>query len=277
MKKQTVRVAHSPDSDDAFMFYALAAKKIDTGELDFVDTLKDIETLNQAALAGTYEITALSIHGYAYVADRYALLNSGASMGEGYGPMVVAREAMPLNRLRDVRVAIPGERTSAFLALRILEPCVAYQVTPFDRILEEVEAGRADAGLIIHEGQLTYEQHRLKKVVDLGEWWLEQTGLPLPLGGNAIRRDLGPDLIARLSSLLEQSIRYALEHREEALRYALDFGRGLDRAQADRFVGMYVNQRTLDYGDDGRRAVQLFLDKGFEAGLIPQRVKVEFV
>jgi len=259
------------------MFYALAQKKVDTGEFDFVDHLEDIESLNQAATKGIYEITALSIHGYAYVADRYALLNSGASMGEGYGPIVVARKEIPVSRLRDVVVAVPGERTSAFLALRILEPRVACRVVPFDRILEEVEAGHVDAGLIIHEGQLTYSERGLKKIVDLGEWWLEQTGLPLPLGGNAIRRDLGSAVIEKLSNLLKRSIRYALEHREEALTYALDFGRGLDRSQADKFVGMYVNQRTLDYGEDGRKAVQLFLDKGVEAGVLPRRVEVEFV
>jgi len=277
MTKQTIRVAHSPDSDDAFMFYALAQKKIDTGNFEFVDELSDIETLNQAARAGKYEITALSIHGYAYVADRYALLNSGASMGEGYGPMVVAREEVPLAKLPDLLVAIPGERTSAFLALKIVEPRIRYRVLPFDQILEAVEAGQVDAGLIIHEGQLTYQNHELKKVIDLGEWWMKETGLPLPLGGNAIRRDLGPDAIRSLSTLLEQSIRFALDHRGEALRYALGFGRGLDQEQADRFVGMYVNERTLDYGDDGRKAVQLFLDRGYEAGVIPNRVKVEFV
>ncbi|HXK58983.1 MAG TPA: ABC transporter substrate-binding protein [Acidobacteriota bacterium] len=277
MNRLIIRAAHSPDSDDAFMFYALAQKKVDTGEFDFVDHLEDIESLNQAATKGIYEITALSIHGYAYVADRYALLNSGASMGEGYGPIVVARKEIPVSRLRDVVVAVPGERTSAFLALRILEPRVACRVVPFDRILEEVEAGHVDAGLIIHEGQLTYSERGLKKIVDLGEWWLEQTGLPLPLGGNAIRRDLGSAVIEKLSNLLKRSIRYALEHREEALTYALDFGRGLDRSQADKFVGMYVNQRTLDYGEDGRKAVQLFLDKGVEAGVLPRRVEVEFV
>ncbi len=259
------------------MFYALAQKKIDTGAFEFVDELSDIETLNRAALTGKYEITALSIHGYAYVADRYALLNSGASMGEGYGPMVVAREEMPLTSLPELLVAVPGERTSAFLGLKIVEPRIRYRVMPFDQILEAVEAGQVDAGLIIHEGQLTYQNHKLKKVIDLGEWWMKETGLPLPLGGNAIRRDLGTDAIRRLSSLLEQSIRYALDHRGEALRYALGFGRGLDQEQADRFVGMYVNERTLDYGDDGRKAVQLFLDRGFEAGVIPERVRVEFV
>jgi 1,4-dihydroxy-6-naphthoate synthase len=277
MIRQTIRVAHSPDSDDAFMFYALAQKRIDAGPFEFVDQLSDIETLNHAAEAGKYEITALSIHGYAYVADRYALLNSGASMGEGYGPMVVARQEIPLARLPELTVAVPGERTSAFLALKIVEPRICYRVVPFDRILESVESGQVDAGLIIHEGQLTYQNHRLKKVIDLGEWWMKETGLPLPLGGNAIRYNLGTDAIRSLARLLEQSIRYALDHREEALRYALGFGRGLDEQQADEFVGMYVNERTLDYGEDGRKAVQSFLDRGFEAGVIPKRVKVEFV
>ncbi|MFB3906316.1 MAG: menaquinone biosynthesis family protein [Acidobacteriota bacterium] len=277
MMRQTIRAAHSPDSDDAFMFYALAQKKIDTSPFEMVDELSDIETLNQAAKTGKYEITALSIHGYAYVADRYVLLNSGASMGEGYGPMVVARGGIPASRLPDLLVAVPGERTSAFLALKIAEPRIRYRVMPFDQILEAVENGQVDAGLLIHEGQLTYQNHRLQEVIDLGDWWMKETGLPLPLGGNAIRRDLGGAVIRRLSDLLEQSVRYALDHRDEALAYALKFGRGLDQQQADRFVGMYVNQRTLDYGDDGREAVQLFLDRGFEAGVIPKRVVVEFV
>jgi 1,4-dihydroxy-6-naphthoate synthase len=277
MSRQTIRMAHSPDSDDAFMFYALAQGRIPTGDFDCVDQLDDIETLNRAALQGTYEITALSIHGYAYVADRYALLNSGASMGEGYGPMVVGRSRLALSDLREAVVAVPGEKTSAFLALKILQPEVNYQVMAFDRILEAVTTGAVDAGLIIHEGQLVYDRLGLCKVVDLGEWWLGETGLPLPLGGNAVRRDLGEPAIARLAGLLKESIQYALDHREEALDYACRFGRGLDRQQADRFVGMYVNERTLDYGDDGRRAVQLFLDRGYEAGLIPRRIAVDFV
>jgi 1,4-dihydroxy-6-naphthoate synthase len=270
-------MAHSPDSDDAFMFYALAEGKIPTGEFECVDQLDDIQTLNEAALQGTYEITALSIHGYAYVADRYALLNSGASMGEGYGPMVVSRTALAVSDLRDLVVAVPGEKTSAFLALKILEPGIKHQVMPFDTILEAVTTGAVDAGLIIHEGQLIYDRLGLEKVVDLGEWWKGETGLPLPLGGNAVRRDLGKPVVERLATLLKESIRYALEHREEALTYACRFGRGLDWQQADRFVGMYVNERTVDYGDEGRRAVQLFLDRGHEAGLIPRRVAVDFV
>jgi 1,4-dihydroxy-6-naphthoate synthase len=275
--KQTIRIAHSPDSDDAFMFYALAQRRIDTGEFEIVDELHDIETLNQAAVRGQYEISAVSIHGYAYVADRYALMSSGASMGEGYGPVVIARRRLAVADLPSVMVAAPGERTSAYLALKIVSPGTRPRILPFDQILPAVQKGEVDAGVIIHEGQLFYERLGLEKVIDLGEWWRDQTGLPLPLGGNAIRRDLGDAAIGQLSRLLRQSIQYGLDHRDEALRYALDFGRGLDWREADRFVGMYVNTRTLDYGDDGRRAVQLFLDRGHQAGVIPSKVKVEFV
>jgi len=275
--KRTIRVAHSPDSDDAFMFYALAKGKIDTGEFEFVDELRDIETLNQEASDGVYEISALSIHGYAYVADRYALMNTGASMGEGYGPVVISRRPLGVADLANAVVAAPGERTSAFLALKILNPKIRPRTMRFDQILPAVTEGEVDAGLIIHEGQLFYERLGLNKVIDLGEWWKAETGLPLPLGGNAVRRDLGNATIERLSDLLRRSIQFGLEHREEALRYALDFGRGLDWDEADRFVGMYVNARTLDYGEDGRRAVQLFLDRGYEVGVLPHKVAVEFV
>ncbi len=277
MEKQTIRVAHSPDSDDAFMFYALATDKLDTGEFEFVHELRDIETLNQAALEGKYEVSAVSIHGYAYLADRYALLNSGASMGEGYGPKLVSRVRMETSALVGKRVAVPGERTSAYLALKLLEPGVLHEAIPFDEIIPAVKSGKFEAGVIIHEGQLNYRDFDLHLVQDLGEWWKRWTGLPLPLGGNAIRRDLGPERIGRIARLLTESIRFALEHREEALNYALQFGRGLDAADGDRFVSMYVNERTLDYGDEGRRAVQLFLDKGHERGLIPKRVAVDFV
>lgn len=274
----TLRVAHSPDSDDAFMFWALAHDLIDTGDLRFVHELQDIETLNRRALAGELEITAVSIHAYAYIADRYALLPHGASMGEGYGPRLVSRVPLAPEDLRNRDIAIPGTLTSAFLALRLFLPDVRTHVVPFDRIIPHVQAGHADAGLIIHEGQLTYEEEGLHLVADLGEWWAQETGgLPLPLGGNAIRRDLGSDVIARASRLLRASIAYGLDHREEAVRYALDFGRGLDIGKTDEFVGMYVNRRTLDYGDDGRKAVQLFLDRGYEAGVIPARVVVSFV
>jgi 1,4-dihydroxy-6-naphthoate synthase len=274
---RVIRVAHSPDSDDAFMFYALAANKIDTGDLEFVHELQDIETLNRRALAGELEVTAVSIHAYAYLTDKYVLLPHGASMGEGYGPRIVAREAMSAADLRGRRIAIPGTLTSAYLALRLFQPDVQVEVVPFDAIMDHVVAGKADAGLIIHEGQLTYADAGLHLVADLGEWWGGETGgLPLPLGGNVIRRDLGPELIARASRLLRESIAYGLEHRAKALAHAKSYGRGLDDAQTDEFVGMYVNRRTLDYGGDGRRAVQLFLDRGHEAGIIPHRVKVEF-
>jgi 5,8-dihydroxy-2-naphthoate synthase len=274
---RTIHVAHSPDSDDAFMFYALATGRIDTGDLAFVHELQDIETLNQRALQGELEVTAASIHAYAYLADRYLLLPHGASMGEGYGPRLVAREPMDVKQLKGRTVAVPGEMTSAYLALRLMEPDVETVTVPFDQIIDTVVAGNADLGLIIHEGQITYVDDGLYLISDLGEWWAAQTGgLPLPLGGNLIRRDLGPDLIPRVSRLLRASIAYGLEHRAPALDHAQDYGRGLDRARTDEFVGMYVNQRTLDYGADGRRAVQLFLDRGHEAGVIPHAVQVEF-
>lgn len=276
MAKKTIRIAHSPDSDDAFMFYALATGKLDSGDFEFVHELHDIESLNQAALHGEYEVSAVSIHGYAYLHESYALLNAGASMGEGYGPILVSKMAAE-TEIRDKVVAVPGERTSAYLALRLLEPDFRHRVIPFDEIIPAVIAERVDMGLVIHEGQLVYRNDGLKKIVDLGEWWQEETGLPLPLGGNVIRRDLGDEEIAQISGLIKQSIQYALDNREAALSYAGQFGRGLDAQKADRFVSMYVNQRTLDYGDDGRQAVQLFLDRGFEAGLIPERVVVDFV
>lgn len=274
---RTIRVAHSPDSDDAFMFYALATGQLDTGDLEFVHELQDIETLNRRALAGELEVTAVSIHAYAYLADRYVLLPHGASMGERYGPRLVAREPLGRGDLKGRRVAIPGTLTSAYLALRLFEPDVQTEVVPFDQIIDHVAAGKADVGLIIHEGQLTYVDAGLHLVADLGEWWAEETGgLPLPLGGNVIRRDLGNDLVRRISALLRASIAYSLEHRAEALEYAARYGRGLDAARTDEFVGMYVNARTLDYGEDGRRAVQLFLDRGHEAGVIPRKITVEF-
>jgi 1,4-dihydroxy-6-naphthoate synthase len=272
-----IRVAHSPDSDDAFMFYALAKDKIDTRGYEFEHELNDIESLNQAALNGTYEVTAVSIHSLPYLHQKYALLNSGASMGEGYGPKIISREPMVLEALAGKLVAVPGEKTSAFLGLKLAQPEARHEVVPFDRIIEAVEDGRVDAGVVIHEGQLFYEDHGLHLILDLGQWWKNETGLPMPLGGNVVRRDLGTKAIGEIAGLLEQSIRYSLEHREEALDYALEFGRGLDRAKGDRFVEMYVNQRTLDYGEDGRRAVQLFLDRGFDAGLIPNQIQVDFV
>jgi 1,4-dihydroxy-6-naphthoate synthase len=270
-----IAIAHSPDSDDAFMFYGLASGKVPTGDLEIEHVLSDIEWLNRAAFEGRYEISAVSFHAYAHLTDRYILLPHGASMGDRYGPIVVSRAAVP-STLDGVRVAIPGTLTTAFLALRLYRPDVAYDVMPFDQIQEAVLDGRAQAGLLIHEGQLTYADEGLRKVVDLGEWWADRTvGLPLPLGGNVIRRDLGEATIARLSRLLHDSIAYALEHREEAVAYAMQFGRGLDRAKTDRFVGMYVNELTLEYGDRGREAVRRLLGEAGEKGLIPP-VTVEF-
>ena len=277
MHKEKIHVAHSPDSDDAFMFYALATDKIDTGPFNFVHQLRDIETLNQAAQSSKYEVSAVSIHGYAYIAHQYALLNSGASMGEGYGPKVVSRTPMSPSQLKGKKIAVPGLRTSAFLALKLLEPDLECCVVPFDKIIEEVKSGTVEAGVIIHEGQLFYRDHDLLEVIDLGSWWQGKTGFPLPLGGNVIRKDLGKHKIEQISSMVLQSIRFSLDHRKEALNYALQFGRGLDPAQGDRFVGMYVNERTLDYRKSGRKAVQLFLDQGYESGLVPHRVKVEFI
>ena len=277
MAKQEIRLAHSPDSDDAFMFYALATEKINTGEFIFTHQLDDIETLNQAASKGTYEVTAVSIHAYAYLHEQYALLNSGASMGEGYGPILVSKLRFPLEELPERTVAIPGEQTSAFLALKLLQPDFEHRVVSFDEIIPMVQQEEVDAGLVIHEGQLPYREEGLFKLLDLGEWWEETTGLPLPLGGNVIRRDLGMPAIRQISELIHESISYAFAHKEEALAYALQFGRGLDAELGERFVNMYVNERTLDYGEDGRKAVQLLLDRGHEAGLIPHQVKVDFV
>ena len=277
MSKQTICIAHSPDSDDAFMFYALAKGKIDTGVFEFVHELDDIEALNQAALEGKYEVTAVSIHAYAYLHERYALFTCGASMGEGYGPILVSGVPFTADQLSEYSIGVPGERTSALLALKLFQPDFEYRVIPFDQIIPSVKRQEVDAGLVIHEGQLTYLGDGLHKVLDLGEWWLKTTGLPLPLGGNVIRRDLGEDTIHQVSRLIKESIQYGLSHREEALAYALQFGRGLDSGQADEFVGMYVNERTLDYGEDGKKAVQLLLDRGHEAGIIPHRVEVDFI
>jgi 1,4-dihydroxy-6-naphthoate synthase len=275
---QRITVGHSPDPDDAFMFYALAHGKLDTGDLEFRHELQDIETLNRRALRGELEVTAVSLHAYAHLLDKYALLPSGCSMGDRYGPMVVARRPMSVDELRRARVAVPGTLTTAFLALRLLLPeGFAHEVVPFDRILDAVAAGRFDAGLIIHEGQLTFRNQGLHLVVDLGVWWQERTGLPLPLGGNVVRRDLGPEVIRQISRLLKESIRYGLAHRDEALAYALEYARDMDRALADRFVGMYVNDWTLDYGPRGREAVRRLLDEGHRAGVIPAPVAVEFV
>jgi 1,4-dihydroxy-6-naphthoate synthase len=271
-----ITVAHSPDSDDAFMFYGLASGKIPTNGLAIDHVLADIETLNRAAFDGTYEVTAVSFNAYAYLTDKYLLLPHGSSMGDKYGPIVVARSD-GLSSLKGAVVAVPGTFTTSFLALRLYDPDVSYVVMPFDQIQDSVRKGDVAAGLLIHEGQLTYQDEGLKKIVDLGEWWSDRTGgLPLPLGGNLIRRDLGPELIAKVSRLLHDSIAYALDHRQEALDYALQFGRGLDRDKADRFVGMYVNELTLEYGERGRSAVQRLLDEAWQKQLIPKKVAVEF-
>ena len=278
MTKRLITVGHSPDPDDAFMFYALAHDKIDTGDLQFRHELQDIETLNRRALRGELDVTAISIHAYAQLLDKYALLPSGCSMGDRYGPMVVARKPMKMDELRSCRIAVPGTLTTAFLALRLLLPeGFVYEVVPFDQILKAVEEKRFDAGLIIHEGQLTFQNQGLHLIVDLGVWWQERTGLPLPLGGNVVRRDLGPELIGRVSRLLKESIRYALDHRDDALAYALAYARDMDKSLADRFVGMYVNEWTLDYGPRGREAVRRLLDEGHKAGVIPSPTAVEFV
>ena len=271
-----IRIAHSPDSDDAFMFYGLASGRLAADGFELEHVLADIETLNRAAFEGLYEITAVSFHAYAYLTDRYLLLPHGASMGDRYGPIVVARNDGP-SSLEGVRVAVPGELTTAFLTLRLFDPAVQYVVVPFDQIQDQVRAGQIPAGLLIHEGQLTYADEGLKKIVDLGEWWADRTGgLPLPLGGNIIRRDLGPATIARLSGLLHDSIAYGLDHRREAVEYAMQFGRGLDRGRTDAFVGMYVNNLTLDYGERGREAVRRLLGDARTAGLLTGPVTVEF-
>jgi 1,4-dihydroxy-6-naphthoate synthase len=278
MAKRVINVGHSPDPDDAFMFYALAHDKLDTGDLVFRHQLQDIETLNRRALRGELEVTAVSIHAYAALLDRYALLPSGCSMGDRYGPMVVARRPLTVEELRTATIAVPGTLTTAFLTLRLLlGKDFAYEVMPFDAILTAVAQERYDAGLIIHEGQLTFQNQGLHLVADLGVWWQEHTGLPLPLGGNVVRRDLGRETMRQISRLLRESIRYALEHREDALTYALKYARDMDRGLADRFVGMYVNDWTLDYGPRGRAAVQRLLEEGHRAGLIANAVAVEFV
>jgi 1,4-dihydroxy-6-naphthoate synthase len=277
---KTIHIAHSPDSDDAFMFYALAEGKLDTGELRYVHELADIETLNRRALAGELEVSAVSIHAYAHLADRYALLGSGASMGDGYGPRLVARTACPADpqtALRGRRVAVPGKLTTAYLALRLFQPSFDAVVVPFDQIEGAVAAGSVDAGLLIHEGQLTYSDQGFELWADLGAWWLAQTGLPLPLGGNVVRRDLGEHVMHQIARDLRASIEYGLEHRVPALAHARQFSRGLSEERTDAFVGMYVNHWTVDYGPRGRAAVQRLLDDGHRAGVIPKPVHVDFV
>jgi 1,4-dihydroxy-6-naphthoate synthase len=273
----TVHVAHSPDSDDAFMFYALAEGKVDTEGLTYVHELQDIESLNQRALRGELEVTAVSIHAYAFLTDRYALLPSGASMGDQYGPRLVAKTPITKTEVKGKRIAIPGLKTSAYLALRLYEPDFIAVPTHFDEIEQAVLDGTVDLGLIIHEGQLTYQDNGLHLVADMGAWWFAETGLPLPLGGNVIRKDFGSQLMRKISRHLKASIAYALEHRAAALDHAMKYARGLDRSKADTFVGMYVNDWTLDYGERGREAIRLFLERGHRAGIIPHPVAVEFV
>ena len=275
----TIRLAHSPDSDDAFMFYALAEGKVQTGDRHYVHELQDIETLNRRAMKGELDVTAVSIHAFAYLADRYALLSHGASMGDGYGPRVVARSAAPADTraaLRGRRIAVPGLLTTAYLTLKLYQPDFDAVVTPFDQIEDVVASGAVDAGLLIHEGQLTFADRGLHLWADMGAWWREDTGLPLPLGGNVVRLDLGEPLIAAVSADLKASIVYGLAHRKQALAHAMRYARGLDQKKADEFVGMYVNDFTVDYGESGRRAVSLLLERAFTAGIVPHRVKVAF-
>lgn len=274
---RTIHVSHSPDSDDAFMFYGLAAGKVDTEGLSYVHELQDIESLNQRALRGELEVTAVSIHAYAAMSDNYALLPSGASMGDRYGPRLVSRTPATKADVKGKRLAIPGLKTSAYLAMRLYEPDFEAVVFPFDEIEQAVLEKKVDLGLLIHEGQLTFQDSGLHMVVDLGEWWFEETGLPLPLGGNVVRKDFGKPMMEKIGRHLHASIAYSLGHRSEALDHAMKYARGLDRAKADTFVGMYVNDWTLDYGPRGREAVRLFLGRGVEAGLIPGPVRVEFV
>jgi 5,8-dihydroxy-2-naphthoate synthase len=272
-----IRLGHSPDPDDAFMFWALAEGRVPTRGFEFEPVMQDIQTLNEWALEGRLEVTAISLHTYPFIQDRYALLPHGASMGSGYGPVVVAPQALTKDELRGVEIAVPGTMTTAFLVLRMVIGEFAYRVVPFDRIQDEVKAGNAEAGLLIHEGQLTYESEGLKKVVDLGEWWLLETGLPLPLGANVARRDLGAERLHDLSEVLAESIRVGLANRREAMRYALQFGRGLDFELGDRFVGMYVNELTQDYGDEGREAVRELMRRGEAIGAFDRPVTVDFV
>ncbi len=272
-----IRLGHSPDPDDAFMFWALAEGAIDTRGFEFEHVLEDIQTLNEWALEGRLETTAMSLHAYPHVQDRYMLLPHGASMGSGYGPVVVSREPLSEDELREMEIAVPGKMTTAFLVLRMAIGDFSYREVPFDQIPDEVSSGRADAGLLIHEGQLTYEAQGFKKVIDLGEWWLLETGLPLPLGVNVARRDLGPEVLHDLSEVLRDSIQAGLDHRQEAMQYALKWGRGLDESLADRFVGMYVNELTCDYGEEGREAVQELLRRAEAIGAYDEPVRVEFV
>ena len=272
-----ITVAHSPDSDDAFMFYGLATHKVRVPGLRFSHTLCDIETLNQKAQEGVYDVTAISFHAYPYIQDHYALMSCGGSVGDGYGPMIVSMRPFTETEVKRKKIAVPGKLTTAYLALQLFSPGMEVEVVPFDQIIPQILEGKHEAGLIIHEGQLTYDKSGLHRVVDLGKWWQKVTGLPLPLGGNAIRRSLGPEMMPSVTQALRDSIQYAIDHRAAALAYAMQFARDLDPQLADKFVGMYVNQRTLDYGADGREAVRRLLDMGHKAGIIPQTPRVEWV
>ncbi|HMF54567.1 MAG TPA: MqnA/MqnD/SBP family protein [Edaphobacter sp.] len=275
---QEISIAHSPDSDDAFMFYGLATNKVRVPGYKFTHVLTDIETLNHKPInEAFYDVTAISFHAYPYLQDNYTLMACGGSVGEGYGPMIVANPKLTLADAQKTRIAIPGTLTTAFLALRLFAPDIEYSVVPFDKIIPSVKSGEFDAGLIIHEGQLTYAKDGLVKLLDLGQWWREQTGLPLPLGGNAIRRSLGQETMLMATNALRDSIQHALDHREEALAYAMQFARDLDPNLANRFVGMYVNERTLNYGDDGRDAIRKLLEMGYDRGIIPHCANVDFV
>lgn len=274
-----ITIAHSPDSDDAFMFYGLATNKVQVPGLRFTHTLCDIQSLNQKAMHGdgAYDVTAISFHAYPYLQKTYALMTCGGSVGEGYGPMIVAPRAFSESEIKQKKIAVPGKLTTAYLALKLFAPEIETEVVPFDQIIPQVLEGKYEAGLIIHEGQLTYDRSGLYRILDLGKWWLQTTGLPLPLGGNAIRRSLGPELISTISNALRDSIQYALDHREQALQYAMQFARDLDPRLADRFVGMYVNERTLDYGADGKEAIRRLLETGYREGIISVEPRVEFV
>ena len=276
-ESRTITVAHSPDSDDAFMFYGLATNKLETEGLKFEHTLKDIQSLNEDAGNGVFDVTAISVHAYAYVSDKYALLPHGASIGDKYGPILISKDPRSADDIGEMKIAIPGELTSAFLALRLFNSQFEYVVRPFDKVIAAVQNGEVDAGLLIHEGQLFYKELGLAKVLDLGEWWHEKTGLPLPMGGNAIKRDLGPALMKQVSRHLHRSIMYSMENREDALQYAMQFARDMAPEVADRFVAMWVNELTLDYGERGKEGVRRLLDEGWKAGIIPHKVEVEFV
>ena len=275
---QEISIAHSPDSDDAFMFYGLATNKVRVPGYKFIHTLTDIETLNHRAInEAFYDVTAISFHAYPYLQDNYTLMACGGSVGEGYGPMIVSSRKLTLAQVKKTRIAVPGTLTTAYLTLKLFAPEIETAVVPFDKIIPAVVAGEFEAGLIIHEGQLTYANDGLLKLLDLGQWWRDQTGLPLPLGGNAIRRSLGAETLSSTTNALRDSIQHALDHREEALAYAMQFARDLDPTLANRFVGMYVNERTLNYGPDGREAIQKLLDMGYDRGVIPHRANIDFV